>query len=135
MGEVLRESNIRLANPRWLKFGIAGGTIMFLGLAVVSMLTFEESGPIFAITAGAFFSYLTYRGAVLCRFLNAELEVDGATLVLRDGELTQQFPLSGVRFKFEDWLQIISVYDSFGELIFAIDYVGQNVTGLKQIAA
>ena len=132
MDEARKAGNIYLSSPTWLSYAIAGGTVMFFGFAVLSLFAFEESGPVVVVAIAAFFSYMTYRGAVLCRFLGAELELDGSILRLKRGDVTEQFPLTGVRFKFEDWIQVVSVYDFSGDLVFAIDYVGQDIESLKQ---
>ena len=106
---------------------------MFLGFAVLSLFAYEESGPIFVIAMVAFFSYMTYRGATLCRYLNVEFELDGSNIRLKKGDVVEQFPLTGVRFKFEDWIQIVSVYNFSGDLVFAIDYIGQDIDQLRQL--
>ena len=75
---------------------------------------------------------MTYRGAVLCRYLNSEFELFESEIRIKKGGTSEQFPLTGVRFKFEDTLQILSVYNFSGDLVFAIDYMGQDVDGIRQ---
>jgi len=106
---------------------------MFFGFAVLALFAYEESGPILVVAMVTFFLYMTYRGAILCRYLNVEFELDGSIVRLRKGDMTEQFPLTGVRFKFEDWIQVVSVYNFSGDLVFAIDYFGQDIDQLKQV--
>ena len=123
---------IRLASPTWLKYVIALGTAFFLGLVVLSAFMIEESGVIFSAVAMTFFLYMTYRGAILCRYLNSEFELFDSTIRIKKGEATEQIPLAGVRFRFEDILQVFSVYNLAGDLVFAIDYMGQDIDRIKQ---
>jgi hypothetical protein len=41
--------------------------------------------------------------------------------------------MQSIRFKFENWMQIVSVYDISGDLIFAIDYLGLDIDQLQQV--
>jgi hypothetical protein len=132
MDSVEHMNIIRLSSPIWLKYSIAFGTAFFLGLVVLSVFTYEESGAVFAAVMVTFFSYMTYRGAVLCRYLNSEFELFESIIRIKKGGTSEQFPLTGVRFKFEDTLQIFSVYNFSGDLVFAIDYVGQDIDRIKQ---
>jgi len=106
---------------------------MFFGFAVMSLFIYQESGPILSAAMMAFFAYMTYRGAVLCRYLNVEFHLERSNIRFTKGEAIEQHPLPSVRFKFEDWIQIVSVYNLSGDLLFAIDYIGQDIEQLKLI--
>jgi hypothetical protein len=62
-----------------------------------------------------------------------EFELDGLTARLITSDATEQFPMQSIRFKFENWMQIVSVYDISGDLIFAIDYLGLDIDQLQQV--
>ncbi len=128
--------NHLLRSPKWLRVAIRGGTAFAAAMALLSLFMIREAhdlmtGLLMSAIFGSVLGYFTYRGYGLCKFLNHEAVLTDSMVRITSPTSDVSHPIGDVRFKFEDGMQILSIVGPDREVVFRIDYVGQDIQDLK----